>query len=351
MILTFRFDRTESVVHIRETLPSLGEITGGSSRALMVCDTNTVAIARKTAENTPVCVLEAGENAKNWANIEKILCAAKEAGLGRDGVFIGAGGGVVSDMAAFAASVYMRGAKLALVSTTLLGMADAAVGGKTGFDLFSIKNFIGTFYPSPLVFMPLETLETLPEREWKSGMAEIIKTAVLDENEAFLDQLGTLADGFPRILISDPAKKEILLQCIGRAVAIKGRIVESDPKETGDKRVLLNLGHTFGHALETARGLGVLTHGEAVAWGIARACELGQKLGVTTPDRAQKILNALNAFGYEINAPIPFLKKFLDALTSDKKKKNGKFTFIVPDKSGCTPVFLDNSFLEKFLER
>jgi 3-dehydroquinate synthase len=376
MNITFTFGGVASNVYIEETLHDIHAILDGAAddggARLLVCDENTASIAARIASGNAaseaasegdaahamartcgMCVLPDGESAKNWTNVEKIFKAAMDAGLGRDGVFIGVGGGVITDMTAFAASAYMRGAKLALVPTTLLGMVDAAVGGKTGFDLFGIKNFIGTFYPSPLVIMPLESLSTLPIREWKSGFAELLKTAILDDNDDFLDRIGCLKDGclkdafsapdFPANMAQDSFLRDELLACIARSVEIKGRVVEEDPEETGTRRRLLNLGHTFGHALEASAGLGILTHGEAVAWGIARACDLGRSLGVTGRDRAEKIIRLLDSFGYETRAPHPCMKKtgrFMDALFNDKKKTAGKLAFVVPEQRGCGVVLI-----------
>jgi len=229
----------------------------------------------------------------------------------------------------------MRGCAAALISTTLLGMVDASVGGKTGFDLFGIKNLAGTFYPARHVYIPLESLASLPPAEWKSGMAELIKTAVL-EGDDFLSLIEKLDGGFT-------VMTKTIAPCIDRAVRFKGRIVEEDPFETGGRRMLLNLGHTFGHALEAAVGLGRISHGEAVAWGIARSCELGLALGICPPHRAERIMLLLRAFDYETAAPYPFAAgaELIQALGSDKKKRRGKLVFIVPDEKSARPVTVD----------
>jgi 3-dehydroquinate synthase len=280
-------------------------------------------------------VLQPGEQRKNWDSVQTILQKARECGLGRDGLFAAVGGGVVCDLTAFSASVYMRGAKLALVPTTLLAMADAALGGKTGFDLGNIKNLAGTFYPAGEIIISLETLETLPKREWKSGMAEIIKAAILNR-----DSGGTL-----EAFRNPEAVSACLEELIAMAVTVKGRIVEADPRETGGERALLNLGHSFGHALETAAGLGSLSHGEAVAWGIARSCELGLALGISPPERVKAIQGILSAWGYESSVRCSFpvdLTLFKNALSSDKKKKAGTLRFVVPNAdwaelADCSP--------------
>jgi 3-dehydroquinate synthase len=295
--------------------------------------------------------------------VETILRAAAAAGLGRDGLFIGVGGGVTGDLTAFAASVYMRGCGLCLVSTTLLGMADAGLGGKTGFNLFGVKNLAGTFYPARYVHLPLESLKTLPPAEWKSGMAELIKTAVL-EGGALMKGLESLRAGFPPDSFSPDFSEDFILRaledradaledCIFQAAAFKGRIVEADPLETGEKRRLLNLGHTFGHALEAAAGLGRISHGEAVAWGMARACDLGRALGVTPPERAADVTALLRSFGYQTAAPHPLVKNegaFFQALGRDKKKAAGKMVYIVPDgRSARTAVLEGDSLLKQII--
>jgi 3-dehydroquinate synthase len=216
-------------------------------------------------------------------------------------------------------------------------MADASVGGKTGFDLFGIKNLAGTFYPAEAVFIAAESLETLPAGEFASGLAEIVKMAVLDETGEMLDLLEHL-----------PAEPSLRAPLIYRAVELKGRIVEADPEETSvdGGRALLNLGHTFGHALEAAAGLGAISHGRAVAWGIARACELGAERGITPPARAERIACLLKAFGYDIGLPCPAglpvdQEAYNRALWQDKKKKGGALRFVVPNEKSAEIVFQD----------
>jgi 3-dehydroquinate synthase len=363
----FNFSGLLSRVHIRRELPGLETIFGDIdrergdarpvSRCLLVCDENTLSIARaiiqdgagnSTAGKASLCVLSPGEEQKNWASVERILRSARETGLGRDAHFVAAGGGVVSDLTGFAASVYMRGTRLCIVSTSLLGMVDAAIGGKTGFDLFGIKNLAGTFFPAQSVYLPIDSLKTLPSKEWKSGMAELLKTAILDGDE-FLNLAASLNQNYPpgsfsasfpeafiRPLLEGGAEK--LTDCLSRAIAYKGRIVESDPRESGTQRVLLNLGHSFAHALESASGLGRISHGEAVAWGIIRACELGTALGLTPPSRAETIGRLFASYGYETAAPHPLMGDtdlFLAALEGDKKKKGGRLVFVVPAVEGA----------------
>ena len=345
----FIFGQTPSRIFIREEVPSLDALLGetGAPKALLVCDTHGEYLARKIlgSRSDPLCVLEPGEAAKGWASVERILAAACRSGLGRDGLFLGIGGGVVTDLAAFAASIYMRGAQLCLVSTTLLGMVDAAVGGKTGFDLLGIKNLAGTFYPAARVYLPLEALKTLPPEQWKSGMGELLKTAILDGAPEALDQAKALMPFMRDVSAGSRSFAggvyPILEEIIGRSVLIKGRIVEADPRESSGGRALLNLGHTFGHALEAAAGLGVLSHGEAVAWGLVRSCELGFALGITPENRAREIKETVAGCGYETASPHPLIKDpalFMRALSGDKKKKAGVLAFVVPNAAGAELV-------------
>jgi 3-dehydroquinate synthase len=184
------------------------------------------------------------------------------------------------------------------------------------------------------VYISLESLVSLPPAEWKSGMAELIKTAVL-EGDDFLAMLEGLGGGFTNTAIAP---------CVERAVRFKGSIVQEDPFETGSRRMLLNLGHTFGHALEAAVGLGRVSHGEAVAWGIARSCELGLALGICPPVRVKRIMSLLAGYDYETRAPHPLADaaELIRALGSDKKKRRGKLVFIVPDEKSARPVTADS---------
>ncbi|MFA6508468.1 MAG: 3-dehydroquinate synthase family protein, partial [Treponemataceae bacterium] len=222
--------------------------------------------------------------------------------------------------------------------------ADAALGGKTGFDLYDLKNLVGSFRPADLVYMPTDALVSLPRREWLSGFAEVIKTAVIGD-EVLLDLIESNIDAFS-VGPANPQAAQALPELVSRCVAVKGRIVEADPTETGSDRALLNLGHTFGHALESCVGLGTLTHGEAVAWGMARACALGVALGITPAIRADRIVRLLAAYGYQTSAvhpAAPSVESLISAMGNDKKKKAGTLRFIVPGKTGATLIKMENS--------
>jgi len=359
--LQFKFNEYQTNVEISREIPVINNISvnlgfngNASFKPLIIADENTAYIAAKISDGVdyPCVILKSGEENKTWLSVETILAAANKAGLGRDGVFIAVGGGVIGDLAGFAASIYMRGCRFVLVSTTLLGMVDASVGGKTGFDFSGIKNLIGSFYPAQNVYMPLNVLSTLPQAEIKSGMAELIKTAILSGDD-FLDELTPLAEKFNNV--KELLESAVLQKCVEKAVSYKGKIVSEDFRESG-KRMLLNLGHTFGHALESSSGLGNISHGEAVAWGIIRACELGIALNITPQKRAEKIKKLILSFGYECTCPHPAAgskETLLNAMKSDKKKKSGSLTFIVPDKKSACAVVLkpeDAQIIDKILE-
>ncbi len=226
------------------------------------------------------------------------------------------GGGVVCDLTAFAASLYMRGCRLTLMPTTLLAMVDAALGGKTAVNLGSAKNLVGTFYPAEELVIWIPALATLPQVELRCGLAEAIKTALLGDPEL----LALLRARRTDLLRGDPAALE---ETVYRCLAVKGRIVENDLRETGE-RAALNLGHTFAHALESATGFRRFRHGEAVAWGLGKALELGAALGVTERALAGRITALLEGYGFSLKNP-PGLAPgtLLAAMRADKKRRAG----------------------------
>lgn len=295
--------------------------------ALYVCDTNTKRYLPPGQQKNAV-ILNNGEKYKNWKSIQKILSAALKKNMGRDNYIIGIGGGVITDMTAFAASLYMRGCKVILVPTTVLAMSDAAVGGKTGVDYFKYKNMIGTFYPAHNIIIDINTIITLNDREFLSGFAEILKAALLKGGSLF----EFIKMNKDKIISRDTAVLEDLLF---QAVSVKADIVEEDLREAGI-RGFLNLGHTFGHALETSLNFKYFTHGEAVAWGIARAMDAGIKIGVTDKIYAEEVYSLLNSYGYELGNSKIDSDSVIAAMSKDKKKRKGKIRFILQKNIGNT---------------
>ncbi len=285
----------------------------GVERLLYVFDANTARLFG--GGEAAAAVMPAGEKAKSWASVELILERALALGLDRSSVIVGVGGGVVCDVAAFAASVYMRGCGLVLAPTTLLAMVDAAIGGKTGIDWGGYKNMVGTFYPASEVRICVGALSSLPEREYRSGLAEVIKTAALGDEQLF----GMLEGERGPVLARRPA---LLAEVVERCAAVKIGIVSRDLTERGP-RAWLNLGHTFAHALEAVTGMERHTHGEAVAWGMARAMDLGVRLGVTDPRWAGRLAALLAAYGFRTSLDGLEPGPLLEAMGRDKKKRGG----------------------------
>jgi 3-dehydroquinate synthase len=288
-------------------------------------------------------VLAAGEGSKSWTELQSILTQLLSAELTRDSSVIGVGGGVTSDIASLAASLYMRGCNLVLVPTTLLSMVDAALGGKTSVNFGGFKNMIGTFYPANEVRLCPELLHTLPQREYLSGLAEAIKTAMLGDSELF----ETLEREAVRIKQRDD---DLLRDVVWRCVMVKGQTVEADLRETGI-REHLNLGHTFAHALESEKGLGSWSHGEAVAWGLARAMEAGVAAGMTDPAYARRVFSILDAYGYRTEYLPDRSEAILAAMRKDKKRRAGSGRFVLQKSLGETIVTeLDDSLVRTVLE-
>ena len=274
-----------------------------------------------------LCVLGSGEKYKTIESVLRIVSAAVEAGFTRKDVFVGIGGGVISDITAFAASIFKRGAKVQFVPTTLLSMVDASIGGKTGCDYGNVKNIIGTFYPAEKLFFFPEFIKSLPENQYNSGLAEAFKTALLFDSEMyeiFKRKAGPI----------NSRETATMVDIIKRCAGAKAKIVQEDFTEQG-VRAYLNLGHTFGHALESVAGLGSITHGAAVAWGIGRAAELAYKLDLCPCKYKDDILDILDFYGWD-NKPEPECiqggaigERLISVMHKDKKNLSDKIRVIM----------------------
>lgn len=281
-------------------------------------------------ENRDGIVLPVGEHAKEWASVAQIIDGALLRGLDRNAAFVGIGGGVVTDVTAFAASVYLRGVRLELVPTTLLAMVDAAFGGKTGVNYGGYKNMVGTFYPASVLHIDTTCLESLPEREFRSGLAEVIKSALLGDE----DLLAFLERQSERILSREP---EALQYIVEASLGVKSHIVAQDLFEQG-VRAFLNLGHTFAHALESVAGFGTWSHGAAVAWGIVRAMEAGLKLGVTPEDYARRVTDLIESYGFHTGVIRESPDELVAAMRHDKKRRSGRLNLVLQEGLGWTNV-------------
>ncbi len=296
-------------------------LSGYGPNVLWVMDEHTSQLLRPLP---PVhVILEAGEPSKNWRSVEKILRTAIQEGLARDATFIGIGGGVLCDMTAFAASLFMRGCSLVLVPTTLLCMTDAALGGKSAIDF-------GTFYPAKDILIFPELLRTLPESEYVNGLAEMIKHALLTEDETLYRLFLSRKND---ILARDP---ELLRRMIGLSLDVKASFIQQDPEEKLGIRQALNLGHTFGHALESLGGFRSWSHGAAVAWGCGRALAAGVELGVTDVRFANGAKKLFSMYGYDLDYRIGRgdWMQFRQNLLRDKKKQDGQVRFVLLENLG-----------------
>ena len=272
------------------------------------------------------CILPDGEKYKNLEHLNLIFDALLEAGFNRDCTVLALGGGVIGDMAGFASACFQRGVYFIQVPTTLLSQVDSSVGGKTGINHPLGKNMIGAFQQPQVVLADMSQLETLPDRELSAGLAEVIKYALLGDVE-FLDWLELHMDG----LIGRDAA--LLAEAVYRSCAHKARIVANDEKEQGE-RALLNLGHTFGHAIESYLGYGEWLHGEAVATGMVMAADLSHRMGWLSAadlDRTKKIIQCAKL---PIVCPKIPLEDFLAYMAHDKKVLNGQLRLVLMKQLG-----------------
>jgi 3-dehydroquinate synthase len=288
-----------------------------------------------------VCVkaLPAGEASKSWSVAASVLESMAASGLGRDSVIVGLGGGVVGDIAGFIASTYMRGVPLLHVPTTLLGQIDSSIGGKNGIDLPQGKNLVGTFWQPLAVLADTACLSTLPELEWRSGLAELAKAALLGD-ETDLVAIEALA---ARVLERDP---DAVREAVARAAAFKARVVSDDEREAG-VRECLNYGHTYGHALERELGYGTVSHGEAVAEGVRFAIFLTGRMGPVSEGwvrRQERLLDAFDLRAVPHRRPAP--REMLGAMHADKKARGNMVRYVISSQPlQCTVLSVSDDVL------
>lgn len=311
---------------IKESGKLVKEVLRGK-RALIVTDnvvdkfyTETV---KKSLEKeniiTSVCVLENGETNKNIESIYNIYSALAKNELSRKDIIIALGGGVIGDMAGYAAATWMRGIDFVQIPTTLLACVDSSVGGKTGINIKEGKNLVGAFHSPRLVIMDNDVLNTLPKREFNAGMAEVIKHAFLFDKK-LLEYLENNNNNFDMDFI------------LKRNCELKGHIVEIDYKEKKE-RMFLNFGHTIGHSVENAAGYGVLLHGEAVAIGVIFAIEYGIKKNITKDKSLlERAKNIFCKFSLPIS--IPDNMNLKDSIKLDKKRSDDKINFVFLESIG-----------------
>ena len=344
--ITVSASRTYDIRIGHGLLAALGEAVRGLGKVekvFLVSDTQVYPLYGGAAEaslkaagySVSSFVFPAGEESKNGETFLKLLNALAQAGLSRSDLLIALGGGVVGDLAGFAAACYLRGIRFIQIPTTLLAAVDSSVGGKTAIDLPAGKNLAGAFYQPSLVLCDLDALDTLPEDIFRDGCAEVIKYGVLYDPELF-SQLETSGLNFDREAV------------IARCVALKRDVVMEDEKDTGS-RMKLNLGHTFGHAVE-AHSRFTLSHGKSVAIGLAIIARASASMGICSEADAARIVSVLKAFGLPVQTQYT-AEALLPYLLSDKKRSGGTVNLILPETIGrCvvspTPVSQLQSILQ-----
>jgi 3-dehydroquinate synthase len=280
--------------------------------------------------NAQVLFFPGGESRKRFEEVESLADQMVEAGADRSSIVIAFGGGIVNDLGGFLAAIFMRGIPVLQVPTTLLAQVDAAIGGKTGANLRSGKNLIGAFHQPLAVLIDPEVLRSLPEREYRAGLYEVVKYGVISSPELFR----LLTDRFRDVLDQRP---EVVETIIADSVRIKAEVVSADERES-DLRRILNFGHTIGHALETHTEYSRFLHGEAVAFGMKAATHLSQLVGLLNEPERDAILHTVSLYG-----PIPPLdgiaaESLVGRVSKDKKTIQGKVHFVLPDRIGHVQI-------------
>lgn len=273
------------------------------------------------------------ESSKRLSTVEEITRQLVRAGADRRAILVAVGGGVVGDVAGFAAAAYLRGVRLVQIPTTLVAQVDSSVGGKTGVNLPEGKNLVGAFYPPKLVIADPDVLHTLPHREFRSGLYEVVKYGVIADPKLF----AFLERRMDAVLRRDPAA---LAYIISRSIAIKADVVTKDERESG-LRQILNFGHTLGHALEAATSYRRFLHGEAIGWGMIAATLLAVAMGRLSDSDAARIIRLVASVG-----PLPRLGKITaqqlrPIMLGDKKARGGRVLWVLPRRIGKTDWGVD----------
>lgn len=309
-----------------------------SSRAVIVSNTTVAPLYAQTLQDAlrgryaqvELIALPDGESHKDWATLNLIFDDLLAGGADRKTVLYALGGGVVGDMTGFAAASYMRGVPFVQVPTTLLAQVDSSVGGKTGINHPRGKNMIGAFYQPVCVIADLETLNTLPMRELRAGLAEVIKYGPI----ADAGFLGWIEANLDALLARDASA---LRHAVRRSCEIKAAVVGQDEREAG-LRAILNFGHTFGHAIEAGLGYGEWLHGEAVGCGMAMAAETSARLGLLHGRDAERLIRLIERAGLPVKGPDLGADRYLELMRLDKKAEAGEIKFVLLDAIGHSVV-------------
>jgi 3-dehydroquinate synthase len=301
---------------------------------LLITDENVEPHAVRAGESladegieTDLVVVDAGEQSKSVATAELLWQKCLELGADRKSVVVAVGGGVIGDLAGFVAATFARGLRFVQVPTTLLAQVDSSVGGKVGINLPGAKNMVGAFWQPAAVLIDTAALETLPAREYRSGLAEVVKYGVILDAEFF----EFLENNVAALNQRDP---DVLQHVIAKCCRLKADVVEHDEREETGLRAVLNYGHTFCHAFESVMGYGTLLHGEAVAIGMLCASRLAEQLGRVDGDVTARQARLLSDLGLPTTVPDADHSDLLDAMRRDKKAEAGLLRFILPSRLG-----------------
>jgi len=300
-------------------------------------------LARAGGFSPLLIIVPDGEEYKNLTEAGKIYDALIENCFERSSPIIALGGGVIGDLAGFVAATYLRGVPYVQVPTTLLAQVDSSVGGKTAVNHPGGKNLIGAFYQPEAVLIDPSTLNTLEAREVRAGLAEVVKYGIILD-ALFFDFLEKNAAGLTGL------DKAVISEAIRRSCAIKAEVVAEDERETTGRRAVLNLGHTFGHAIEALSGYGVYRHGEAVSIGMVMAARFSIRLGMCAPSVAKRIERLLGALGLPVSPPVISPSAFIESMRHDKKVSGGRLCFILIEDMGTVALRdVEEKELQEFL--
>ncbi len=338
-LLEVKAESKKSKILIGESLDKLSAYIKGR-KAVIITDENLLRLYRERfPKDIPVVEMGLGEKNKTFNTLETIFDRFVELEVDRSTLVIAIGGGIVCDVAGFAASTFMRGMPVGFVSTTLLSQVDASVGGKNGVNFRGFKNMVGVFNQPEFVICDIDMLETLEKKEFKAGFSEIIKAGLIKEPELFsyCEQKALSAISFD---------KDVLTKMVYDSVQVKAKVVEADEKEKGERR-LLNLGHTFAHAIEKLTGI---LHGEAVSIGIVLAAKVSEKMGMISVEESDRIKDVLTMYDLPVTPNIEVSRLF-SAMKQDKKREGDEIHLVLLEKIGkAVTKKIPYSHLEKIID-
>ena len=316
---SYKFSNSSVDYYLANGISHLKQIVDPKS-TIIVTDENVFTAHAKRFKNWKTIVLKAGEQYKTQATVDNLITQLIDMGADRTSALVGVGGGVISDITGYAASVYMRGIRFGFIPTTILSMVDASIGGKNGIDVGLYKNMVGIIRQPSFILHDMVFVNSLPQSEWENGFAEIIKHACIKDAAMFQHLEANSLKNYQN-------KKKVLCELIQRNAILKTKVVQKDEFESGDRK-LLNFGHTLGHAIEN---MYAFSHGQAVAIGMTYACHISEKL--TAFKQTERVVALLSKYGLPTYTKFDKAKVF-DILQKDKKKVNTSMNYVLLEKIG-----------------